>query len=191
MRRLWWIVALALASACSRSGLELVDGELVASDPDAAGVVDPNLPDGALPSVCVPSEEVCNGKDDDCDGKVDEVPPIPCEGGGAQYCVSGAFSLCPDRCEVCMPGSERVCFISYCKFWGSQTCAADGKGWGKCREDDPPSECKAVADEEKYSKALEQCCLDAGYCCVDTFDLDGDGDSKEMIGACDEVQCKP
>jgi len=90
-----------------------------------------------------------------------------------------------------MPGSERICFLSYCKYWAVQTCTADGKAFGKCKELDPPSECSGVAKDKKYSKELEQCCLDNGYCCLDEFDLDNDGNDGEMIGNCEEVLCKP
>jgi len=180
-------------SACGRTGLgvddnDWIEGQMPGEDAGLAGA--PGLPD-AQPSVCVPTEEICNGSDDDCDGLVDELPPIACPGGGEQYCVSGAWSACPQKCEVCMPGSERVCFNSYCKYWGVQTCTADGKSFGKCKEHDPPSECKSVAKEKKYSSELEQCCLDNGYCCRDTFDLDDDGDSGEMLGNCEDVLCKP
>lgn len=191
------VVLGGLGLACSRSGLDVEDYEWIDGQerpPDAgasggaAGL--PGKPDGQA-SVCVPSEESCNGADDDCDGKVDELPPIACPGGGEQYCVSGAWSSCPKPCEVCMPGAERVCFNSYCKYWGEQTCTADGKSWGKCKEADPPPECHAIAKDKKYSPELEQCCLDNGYCCRDTFDLDDDGNSSEMLGDCEDILCKP
>jgi hypothetical protein len=186
------VALLCFAAACGRSGLDAEDYEWIDGQygPDAGLAGGPGVPDAA-PTVCIPSDETCNGKDDDCDGQVDEVPPIPCAEGGAQYCVGGAYSACPERCEACMPGSERVCFLSYCKYWGVQICTADGKSFGKCKEEDPPPECHKIAKEEKYSKALEQCCVDNGYCCRDTFDLDGDGNTGEMLGDCEEVLCKP
>jgi hypothetical protein len=179
--------ALLLAAACSRTGM-LDDGELDAELDSGAALPGP---DAAAPASCVPSEEVCNGKDDDCDGQVDELSPIPCEGGGHRFCVAGSWSACPKRCDTCMPGSERVCFLSYCKYWAVQTCAADGKSFGKCREQDAPPECAKVADKQQYSAALQQCCLDQGYCCLDEFDLDNDGDTEEMLGNCAELSCEP
>jgi hypothetical protein len=184
--------ALAAAAACGRTGLDAdegsdLDGALL--EPDATPPEKPEI--DAQPSACVPTEEVCNGVDDDCDGQVDELPAIPCPKGGERYCVAGAWSACPQPCDTCMPGSERICFHSFCKYWAVQTCAADGKSFGKCKEAEPPPECASVAKTEKYSKALEQCCLDNGYCCLDEFDLDGDGSTSEMIGQCEEVQCKP
>ncbi len=56
-----WLLVLSLTSGCGRStlpGLLHDDGDADAGDPGGA--------------TCVPSTEVCNGVDDDCDGVVDE-----------------------------------------------------------------------------------------------------------------------
>ena len=144
------------------------------------------------PPSCQPSAEACNGVDDDCDGQVDEgLTPIPCEGGGSRYCIAGRLSECPRRCRACVPGGRRTCFVSYCTYWGVETCAADGSAFGACREEMVPRECAAVARKHQKSPELEQCCLDAGYCCRDDFDLDRDGNRGEMLGRCDQVQCGP
>lgn len=192
VRRVLVLAILGLAyAACSRTGLGLDDGEFDPLAPDADRQ-DGSIPglDGTSPSTCVPSEEVCNGSDDDCDGQVDELPALPCEGGGYRFCVAGTLSQCPKRCETCMPGTERICFLSYCKYWAVQTCTADGKSFGKCREEDAPPECAKIAEDHKFSPKLEQCCLDQGYCCLDEWDLDGDGNSGEMLGNCDELSCE-
>jgi hypothetical protein len=142
--------------------------------------------------VCHPQPEICNGIDDDCNGLVDDgLPPIPCPNGGARYCVSGAYSACPKRCEVCVPGSERECFTTFCSFWGTEACASDGRSFGPCTEDIPPAECQAITDQSKHSPELEKCCIAQGLCCLDEFDLDGDGDTTEMLGRCDSVTCGP
>ncbi|HVU50196.1 MAG TPA: hypothetical protein VHL80_05900 [Polyangia bacterium] len=140
---------------------------------------------------CHPQPETCNGLDDDCNGKVDDgLPPIPCPNGGERYCVSGAYSECPRRCEVCVPGGQRECFTAYCTYWGTQTCASDGRSWGPCKESLVPAECKAITDTAKYSAELERCCVAQGLCCRDDFNLDGDG-TTEMVGRCDSVTCGP
>ena len=90
-----------------------------------------------------------------------------------------------------MPGSRRTCFKSFCTYWGSQACSSDGRAFGPCEEWHPPSACAEIARTKMRSRELERCCLDNGYCCVDDFDLDGDGDRTEMIGRCEAVQCAP
>jgi len=206
------LVAAAVAIACGRTELgpwDLTAGEadldatLPAEDageeaapPPSDAPLDardagPAQPDAPIGPGCSPSPEECNGRDDDCNGRVDDaLPSVPCPGGGAQYCVAGRMSECPRRCEVCIPGSERVCQLSYCLYWGIQTCSADGRSFGVCREDSPPPECKEAAKRHERSAALEQCCIDAGYCCRDEFDLDGDGDKQEHLGSCEAVTCE-
>jgi len=198
-------------AGCSRTGLE-VEGIDLSNDAgtdvrtfaDASGD-NALLPEGDVSSHdvampiegssdprCIPSDEVCNGIDDDCSGQVDDgIAPIPCPNGGFRYCVAGRMSACPTRCEVCVPGSERVCFISYCLYWGTQACAADGKGFGPCREQRPPSGCDATARAHGNSPELERCCIDQGYCCLYTYDLDEDGDRGDLLGSCGRVSCQP
>ncbi len=152
-----------------------------------AGVAGAPVP---VPPECMPSSETCNGRDDDCNGAVDDLPAEACPGGGFRFCVAGRLSECPRRCEVCVPGSIRVCQNSFCSFWGEQECSADGLGFSHCREATPPSACADVARQFKDSVELEQCCLDQGYCCVDSQDLDHDGNRREMIGECRDVVCQ-
>jgi hypothetical protein len=163
--------------------------------PDAAAEAGARVDAAPRPDAgpaCQPTPETCNGRDDDCDGNVDqELPPIPCPDGGERYCVSGRYSECPRRCEVCVPGSHRECFTSFCTFWGTQACASDGRSFGACREGHPPDACADVAAQSKKSPELERCCLDTGHCCVDEFDLDHDGDRAEMLGRCEAVMCTP
>lgn len=161
------------------------DAARVASGRDAGGDA------AVVPIGCAPAGEVCNGEDDDCDGSVDELPPMACEAGGTRLCIAGRWSECPRRCEACIPGSERVCFLSYCTYWGIQRCAADGRGFGPCVEKRAPAECIDIALARRDSPQLEQCCADNGYCCLDRHDLDGDGDRSESVGTCEGVLCDP
>jgi hypothetical protein len=182
------------AASCGRTGPGL-DGfpaarreEPVGPRPgvDAGARLDAGPPDAPG---CMPVEETCNAVDDDCDGLVDEVPAIGCPGGGSRYCVGGRFSACPRRCDVCMPGSQRVCFVNYCTYWATQRCSSDGMSMGPCVEREAPPECIEIARATHDSPELEQCCIDNGHCCRDEHDLDGDGDRSESLGACDGVTC--
>ena len=181
------ISLLAIGLGCGRNALE-VDGA-------PARAVEPIGPRGRPPPAridagpCVPAAETCNGLDDDCDGTVDELPAMACEGGGSRYCVAGSWSECPRRCDFCRPGSERICFVGYCTYWATQRCSADGLAMGPCVELEAPPECIDIAREHHRSPELEQCCIDNGYCCRDDHDLDGDGYRAESIGACAEVTC--
>jgi len=167
--------------------------------PDLILVLPPDAPPATPPPPeptptpgCQPQPEACNGKDDDCDGKIDdELAPIPCPNGGSRFCVAGRTSECPRLCELCRPGSRRVCFISYCTYWGTQSCAPDGRSFGLCHESRVPAECESIAKSKKKSLELERCCIDNGYCCLDEHDLDGDGNRTEMLGRCGAVTCEP
>jgi hypothetical protein len=164
--------------------------------PDTRPDLSPDLPIERPPDLspiptCVPKgPETCNGVDDDCNGIIDDnLPAIPCPEGGSRVCVGGAFSECPRRCEVCVPGSKRTCITSFCTFWGSQACASDGLSWGACRETQAPEVCREVANRMMRSPELEKCCIENDFCCVDEFDLDNDGDRTEMLGRCEAVVC--
>jgi len=197
------VLAALVAAACGRS--ELFDGVQKAQvHADAAPVVDVGVDRGverpvdrpidrpAPRDACKPQPETCNGVDDDCNGEIDDgLPAIPCPNGGSRYCVAGRYSDCPQRCDVCLPGSQRTCITSFCTFWGKQLCAADGRSFGACIEQQAPPQCADIANQQQRSPALEQCCIDNGFCCLDEFDLNHNGDRTEMLGRCEAVVCGP
>ena len=168
---------------------DVEDADVEDVDVEDADVDDPDV--DVLPrEECVPTgAETCNLVDDDCNGLTDDLPAVACADGGFSYCVRGAMSECPRECQTCMPGSETVCFVSYCYFWGVQTCSGDGKSLSGCIEEPPPSACKDIAIDHQQSRQLEQCCIDEGHCCKDDFDLDNDGDTRDYVGNCSEVIC--
>jgi len=204
------LIACVAAVGCGRTALEPPDDkskadaaadhprDLPAEKFDAPPDMPPDLPmehpqDLAVERInCVPTgDETCNGLDDNCDGRVDEdLPAIPCPNGGNRLCVGGRYSDCPRRCQVCVPNSKRTCITSFCTFWGSQTCDADGMSFGDCRESTPPAACKDVANKMMRSPELEMCCIKNNFCCVDEFDLNGNGDRTEMLGRCESVICE-
>ncbi len=90
--------ALLVAAACKPAPYALdpgasLDASLSALPPYDAGPA----PDAGAP--CLPSAELCNGKDDDCDGKADEdfelaTDPSNCGACGSACQASHAFGTC-------------------------------------------------------------------------------------------------
>ena len=74
----------------ARLGGDAGDVDAPVSEPDAAVIVD-----AAPPDACIPSDETCDYKDDDCDGQVDEgfVVGDACDGADADACQEG-FIVC-------------------------------------------------------------------------------------------------
>jgi hypothetical protein len=68
-----------------------------------------------------------------------------------------------------------------------QFCEPDGLSWGSCTETSSPTICSVVGTW--YSPEAEACCVAAGYCCQDMWDLDLDGDVAESLGDCTDITC--
>ena len=87
---------------------------------------------------CVPPEEECNGKDDDCDGEADE----------GRSCAARPS-------KECEPGKTSACIVNEdCDSLGTQKCDNSGS-WGECQpkpevcNDDGPrdDDCDGSVDE--------------------------------------------
>jgi hypothetical protein len=100
--------------------------------------------DAPLPDGCV--VEVCNGADDDCDGRPDDGFECaigtfnicgPC-GEGRQSCADGCvWSECSYPAEVCAAGTVEACTPAACEA-GHRTCESSCR-WTECVADH--SEC--------------------------------------------------
>ncbi|MBU49782.1 MAG: hypothetical protein CL920_13905, partial [Deltaproteobacteria bacterium] len=129
-----YLVNVAWGDCTCQSGEKTIEK---IADKDEPGSVEPaidsrdaggqdNLPDKG----CVtPSEELCNGKDDDCDGQVDE-----------QWPEQNAACTIPDKKGVCAEGK------SLCKD-GQLDCQTDVKPASKDSCDGVDDDCDGEIDE--------------------------------------------
>src|SRR3954468_16861809 len=101
----FWLISLVLVAACASGGKDMPDGS-------TTGAADASTVDGCTPD---PAGESCNGKDDDCDGKVDETFTqlgMTCTAGQGACMHSGHYACSSDHtATVCdtgpgMPGNE-------------------------------------------------------------------------------------
>ena len=90
---------------------------------------------GAGGATCQPEQEICDQKDNDCNGAVDDVPDLP---GGCD-CNDGDL-------QDCYTGDATTDGIGACKK-GQQTCA--GGTWGECAGQVLPTdeECNLLDDD--------------------------------------------
>lgn len=90
---------------------------------------------GSGGATCVPETEICDGKDNDCNEVIDDVPNLPagcmCDDGSTQECYTGA---------------DGTAGVGACKK-GSQTCA--NGTWGECAGQvvPKPEECNSADDD--------------------------------------------
>jgi hypothetical protein len=75
------------------------------ADAEADAEVDSHVDAEGDSDVCVPTTEECNGRDDDCDGVVDEGfgLGLPCDGPDADYCEDDEMT-----CHGCSAGPDAV-----------------------------------------------------------------------------------
>ncbi len=135
------------------------EGETVGPPACAAGTTQPCVSECATVGsqqcdsegdweACLPPEETCNNKDDDCDGQIDE--DIQCGGRPRQECE---------------PGKSQACIVNeQCDSLGSQKCDTSGN-WGECQpkpevcNDELPrdDDCDGVVDEGLSCDTGESC----------------------------------
>jgi len=87
-----------------------------------------------------PSTEICDGKDNDCDGTIDDGATATCQSG--LKCVSGkciSASLCsPMKISSCYTGTASTANVGVCKE-GTKICNVDGASWSSCNLEVKPS----------------------------------------------------
>jgi MYXO-CTERM domain-containing protein len=135
------------------------------------------------------TQEVCNGKDDDCDGEVDEDITRPCKtacGEGVQACIQGDWSTCsgghpePEICNgiaddcdgVVDNGATGSCGVSYgCTEGGCRP---------KCRNGECPGGQQCI-DNICVSKDCRGVRCPNGYQC----------EAGKCVDLCSKTQCAP
>lgn len=95
--------------------------------PDGGVITAPNAPDGSVADAepssdaglggdasCVPTPEVCNGRDDDCNGSADDAPEFECVSNSRGECTTecgstGTRDCSPSSCTwtFCTPPTEQ------------------------------------------------------------------------------------
>ncbi len=94
---------------------------------------------GNCNQVTMPAAEVCgNGKDDDCDGQVDN--GCVCTANTKRNCNTGSFGICAI---------------------GEETCAPDGKSWSQCVQKVPAQQSETCNDglDNNCNGAVDDGCL--------------------------------
>ncbi len=144
---------------------------------------------GDASPTCVPSTELCDGKDNDCNGKTDDNP----------CCALGAGTGCDDN-NVCTSGEK--CTDSVCGGGDVTVCTDDGN---LCTDDacDPKAGCafpannvpcndgKACTQGDKCvdkacASGKDPLCNDGNACTLDTCSETGGCKYLPTEGACDD-----
>ena len=138
---------------------------------------------------CVPSTEICDGKDNDCDGKVDEdnVCVAACE--PTEEVCDGKDNNCDgqvDEGDVCCEPTEEVCDGK------DNNCDGQIDEGGVCCSDEIcdgiDNDCDGQIDEDGVCDISDECIPSEEIC--DGLDNDCDGEADED-GVCGEVECDP
>ena len=118
------------------------------------------------PPSCVPSTELCNNQDDNCNGQVDESVTQSCSNScgnvGMQYCTRGSWSAC--NAQACPPPPP-ACTPATCASLGKQ-CGSWNNGCGNtmnCGGCTSPDTCND--GRCSYTPTAEQCGGEGISCC--------------------------
>jgi len=171
----------------------LVDsGYVVGRDSGQSQRGDAQITDGQAADACL-AQELCNGKDDDCDGTTDEDPnlddsrvdiqndPLNCGSCGSVCAIEHAFNTCKEgRCAIDRGRGEQGCDIG---FHDLDNNADNGCEYGCSRTADNDSQCDLL-DNDCDGKTDEDVDLE-----VDVANCGNCGIRCEFLHAADAASC--
>jgi hypothetical protein len=173
----------------------LTDAELDAA-PDASGPIGP----------CVPADEICNQRDDDCDTSIDEgavccrLNPELCNGRdddcdnaideGAECCEGGEVELCngaDDDCDGAVDEADVCCVAETCNGIDDDCDEAIDEGTACCVA--APELCNGADDDcDEAIDEANACCQPSPELCNGADD-DCDGQADEGNACCAAETC--
>ncbi len=155
---------------------------------------DTTQPDTTTDSAtCIPKPELCNNKDDDCDGETDETVPGMCKDGDPcsfDNCVGGKClnMVVPGVCEDGNPCTEDdVCVNGQCLPGSAKPCG----GAGACQDNscDPVKGCSSVPNTGDGCEDGNLCTI--GDTCKAGVCLPGTATTCDDTNPCTSDSCQP
>jgi hypothetical protein len=141
-------------------------------DADNDGIATPEDCDDADPSIKPGAKEICNGKDDNCDGKIDE--DFDADGDGFATCSTSTKAAdCDDKDPAINPGAAEACNNKddNCDGKVDESFDKDNDGYYACARGQTPADCDD-ASNAVYPGATEVC---------DGKDNDCDGKADDIV----------